>query len=98
MKLIVATTTPKLGEMIKSKGYDVVCETTSFSELQRIFGSSEAIGDTLLITENIQADGSVINGILKIHARKADLGHPSPKGARNKDLGSKQCSMSPKHK
>lgn len=73
MKLIVATTTPKLAEMIKSKGYDVVCETTSFSELQRIFGSSEAIGDTLLITENIQADGSVINGILKIHADFPDV-------------------------
>ena len=73
MKLIIATAVPKLADAIEKRGYNVVCKTSSFSELQRVFGSSEAIGDTLFITENIEAEGSVINGLIKIHKDFPDL-------------------------
>ena len=73
MKLIVATDIKNLVEVMKKKGFNIVCDTNSFSELQRIFSSSEAIGDTLLITENIKADTSIINGLIKIHSDFPDL-------------------------
>lgn len=67
MKMIVASKLDQLTEKLRKEGINVVCSTDSFSELQRIFGSSEAVGDTLLISEKINQEGSIIKGIVEIH-------------------------------
>ena len=67
MKMIVASSLDRLTDRLRNEGINVVCSTDSFPELQRIFGSSEAIGDTLLISEKINQEGSIIAGLIKIH-------------------------------
>lgn len=67
MKLIVASNIPHFKESLVNNGYDVVAEAKSTDELQRLFGSTEALGNILLVTEKMEIKGSLINILLDIH-------------------------------
>lgn len=67
MKLVVASSIPRLTETLINNGYEVTAEAKSTNELQRLFGGTEAPGDILLVTEKMEINGSLINILLEIH-------------------------------
>lgn len=66
-RLIVASSIKGLAETIAKEGYDVVQSVDTTNDLQRLFGSSEALANTLLVTEKIEQQGSLVNILLDIH-------------------------------
>lgn len=67
MKIIVASSIPNFAEAISDMGYTVVSSVTSTNELQRLFGSTEAVGDVLIATERIEIDTPLIYVLKDIH-------------------------------
>ena len=68
MKIIVASSLKGLAEAVAKKGYNVVASVRSTDELQRLFGSTEAVGDLLLVTEKMEIRGSLIYILQDIHS------------------------------
>lgn len=67
MKLILATSVQGLAEFLKKNKYNVVASVDNLEELERLFGSTLAIGDTLLVTEKFNFTGSLTSALLNIH-------------------------------
>lgn len=67
MKIIVASNIENFAKAIESKGYNVVEKVKSTNELQKLFASTESVGDVLLVTEKIEINGSLVAVLLDIH-------------------------------
>lgn len=67
MKIIVASNIENFANAIENKGYNVVEKVRSTNELQKLFASTESVGDVLLVTEKIEINGSLVAVLLDIH-------------------------------
>lgn len=68
MKVIVATAVQGLIDFLdKEKSFNVVASVNNQSDLERLFGSTVAVGDVLLVTEKLEVKGSLTSTLLEIH-------------------------------
>lgn len=67
MKLIVASEIQSLINYLEKNNYPIVAKVDNVQDLERLFGSTVAVGDTLLITEKVKTRGSLAATILNIH-------------------------------